>query len=219
MTKAVRPCVLNTRTWGRGGPVALLVHGIGADASSWDRVGPELAARGYRAVAVDLRGHGQSPRSSSYHPRDLAADLATTAGPGVALAIGHSLGGWLLALGARELGPARAVYEDPAWAVPGKLHAEIAAEVRAAQSGNPCFDPACIPWLLPGRDYDASPFRPAAPSLVIASDPGDLVDTQECGDLVRRGFAVERIPGAGHHIHRDAFTAFMGCLDRWLAGH
>lgn len=44
-------------------PVQLiLVHGLASNARLWDGVGHELAARGVGALAVDLRGHGQSPK-------------------------------------------------------------------------------------------------------------------------------------------------------------
>lgn len=44
-------------------PVELiLVHGLASNARLWDGVGEELAARGVGSVAVDLRGHGQSPK-------------------------------------------------------------------------------------------------------------------------------------------------------------
>lgn len=53
---------LHTREWGTGDRTALLVHGIMSDSRTWRRVGPALAERGYRVLAVDLRGHGRSPR-------------------------------------------------------------------------------------------------------------------------------------------------------------
>ena len=43
----------------KGAPVILL-HGGGQTRHSWGRAALELAARGYYAVAIDLRGHGDS---------------------------------------------------------------------------------------------------------------------------------------------------------------
>jgi pimeloyl-ACP methyl ester carboxylesterase len=40
----------------------VLVHGLASNARMWDGVGLELAARGIPSVAVDLRGHGGSPK-------------------------------------------------------------------------------------------------------------------------------------------------------------
>jgi pimeloyl-ACP methyl ester carboxylesterase len=110
---------LNTREWGSGPRTALLVHGIMSDSRTWRRVGPELAARGYRVVGVDLRGHGGSERAAEYPHEAYAADLvATVESLGldqVDIAIGHSLGGLALLLAAATLQPERAVYVDPAW--------------------------------------------------------------------------------------------------------
>lgn len=46
---------------GAAAPVAVLVHGITGWWRTWWRVGPALADRGRRVIAVDLRGHGESP--------------------------------------------------------------------------------------------------------------------------------------------------------------
>lgn len=46
--------------WGPsgGGDVVLLLHDIGEAADIWRHVGASLAQRGYRAIALDLRGAG-----------------------------------------------------------------------------------------------------------------------------------------------------------------
>ncbi len=78
-------------------PVSLLVHGVTGWWRTWWRVGPALADAGWRVVAVDLRGHGLSPRlDGNVTVRDLAADLASTVaaiGRPIDLLVGHSLGG------------------------------------------------------------------------------------------------------------------------------
>jgi pimeloyl-ACP methyl ester carboxylesterase len=81
--------------------VALLVHG-GADAStSWARVGPWLAGRGWDVIAVDLRGHGESALGSIDADRSfrtMADDLVETCVAlrptvrSVGVLLGHSLG-------------------------------------------------------------------------------------------------------------------------------
>ncbi len=46
-------------SWGDpAAPPLLLVHGLTASAAIWWRVGPALAAAGWRVVAPDLPGHG-----------------------------------------------------------------------------------------------------------------------------------------------------------------
>lgn len=129
---------LATRSWGDGDPgrpLALLVHGITSSARTWWLVGPALAERGFRVLAVDLRGHGESPRGAvGLGPADLAADVAETVAAAadgstvaaaadgsvanraaVDLLVGHSLGALVaLALLSRRHGFAsRVVLEDP----------------------------------------------------------------------------------------------------------
>jgi pimeloyl-ACP methyl ester carboxylesterase len=85
-------------------------------AETWWRIGPALAARGWRVAAVDLPGHGGDVR------RDGALDLdalvegveARLDGP-VDLLVGHSLGA-IVALGLLGRDPGRArvlVLEEP----------------------------------------------------------------------------------------------------------
>ncbi len=48
--------------YGEGDRVLVLVHGLLMNRRMYERLGPELAARGNRVVAVDLLGHGRSDR-------------------------------------------------------------------------------------------------------------------------------------------------------------
>jgi pimeloyl-ACP methyl ester carboxylesterase len=60
-------------------PLALLIHGVTSSSMTWWRVAPELVRRGYRVLAVDLRGHGASPRvSEGLVLGDLSADVLET---------------------------------------------------------------------------------------------------------------------------------------------
>lgn len=60
-----------------GGPPALLLHGFGQTRQSWGRTAAELGAQGWRAYAVDLRGHGDSDWSATaaYSYADFSADV------------------------------------------------------------------------------------------------------------------------------------------------
>ena len=108
-------------------PAALLVHGITGWWRTWWRVGPALADRGWRVIAVDLRGHGTSPRIEPVATaEDLAADLLATLDElglaAVDALIGHSLGA-AVAMEALDRQPGlarRAVLEDP----PGQTRAD-----------------------------------------------------------------------------------------------
>jgi pimeloyl-ACP methyl ester carboxylesterase len=96
--------------------LAVLVHGVTSSSRTWWRVGPALAGRGFRVVAVDLRGHGASPRAvTGLGLADLAADVAETVDGPVELLVGHSLGALVsLELVGRRPGFARRlVLEDP----------------------------------------------------------------------------------------------------------
>ncbi|MBE3067962.1 MAG: alpha/beta fold hydrolase, partial [Chloroflexi bacterium] len=44
-----------------GHPAVLLLHGLGADASSWTLQLPALTGAGFRPIATDIPGFGQSP--------------------------------------------------------------------------------------------------------------------------------------------------------------
>jgi len=89
----------------------LLVHGGGQTRGSWGRALERLAARGARAYAIDMRGHGESEWApdGAYQPSDFAADLVHVVpalGPGPVALIGASMGGWAALLAAPTLGDA-----------------------------------------------------------------------------------------------------------------
>lgn len=78
-----------------GGIPVVLAHGTGQSRHSWGATAEALGARGLRAIAYDLRGHGESDRTESYsvetHAGDLRAVLAGAGAP--AILVGASLGG------------------------------------------------------------------------------------------------------------------------------
>lgn len=84
--------------WGRDDdPSVVLVHGNGAHAQWWEPILPTLVP-GWRVVAPDLRGHGQStwPAAPDYGMADFDADLAAVAdalAPASFALVGHSMGG------------------------------------------------------------------------------------------------------------------------------
>ncbi|OJW00647.1 MAG: hypothetical protein BGO47_02280 [Microbacterium sp. 67-17] len=101
--------------FGSGDRTAAIVHGISGSGLLWQDFAERLSLRhGMRVLAVDLRGHGSSPRSEHYRLRDFTDDLVETLPTDLDLAIGHSLGGRALADAAAQLQPHRAIYLDPA---------------------------------------------------------------------------------------------------------
>ena len=73
----VRGLELAVRQWpGEREPAFLLVHGLASNACTWDAVGARLSSAGYRAVAVDQRGHGRSDKpDDGYGFDEVTADL------------------------------------------------------------------------------------------------------------------------------------------------
>lgn len=138
--------MLAQQRWGEGPRQALLVHGLSSSAAGWWRLGPALADLGFSVTAPDLRGHGNSGPAASYELASYAADLLELAGPWD-VAIGHSLGGAAVILGA---------VAQPEWTRRAVL-----------------LDPAV--WMPPDPETEAlltSPFRmPLTPEAVMEANP------------------------------------------------
>lgn len=91
------------------GPPVLLAHGGGQTRAAWTKVSRALAEEGYQAIAIDMRGHGESEWSPSgaYHFSDFAADLIAISETlqGKPSVVGASLGGLAGLLAEGELRP------------------------------------------------------------------------------------------------------------------
>lgn len=94
-----------------GFPV-LLLHGGGQTRNSWGRALDALAAHGARAVAIDMRGHGDSDWSPDgrYLPEDFGADVehlvraySERSGARRVLLVGASMGGIAALIAASRL--------------------------------------------------------------------------------------------------------------------
>jgi NAD+ synthase len=84
------------------GPPVILIHGISASQADWWRIMPLLVSAGYRAIAVDLLGHGDSPKPQD--PQLYSAEAVYTALENWIdelgldspfYLVGHSLGGYM----------------------------------------------------------------------------------------------------------------------------
>ncbi|MEV6328799.1 alpha/beta fold hydrolase [Streptomyces sp. NPDC051909] len=222
--------------WGSGDRVAVLIHGITADASSWWQTGPELAARGYRVLAPDLPGHGRSPRWDAYTLEAMADALVEAVPARPALALGHSLGGLLLALGVSRLQPERTVYVDPAWAAAPPDGGAMADALRSQKD----WDLERIRQALPGWEPQAqenklaalaqwdtatlasfegfaghTPAKPTEPSLILLADPSYNIPPQRAEALRSEGFEVRVVPDTGHVVHNEDFAGFKAALQGW----
>lgn len=227
------------REWGSGDRHAVLIHGLSGYSATWTWVAPELAERGYHVLAPDIRGHGESPRGA-YSIDEWTGDLVENLPGAPELAVGHSMGGALLLAAAARLKPAHAVYEDPAWGLPLDAEKSIAefegrkrltvgdiaranprwpAEVlRSRHLGLRMWDESTARAFI-GRELDLTPAgAPGGPSLVVLAEGSPYVRKAAAERLRSNGWAVETIPGTGHHVHIDDRPAFLSSILDWVAG-
>lgn len=89
------------------GPLVLLVHGFPEGSWAWRHQLPALAAAGYRAVAIDVRGYGESlrpPRVEDYRMLAHVADnvaVLNALGADSAVVVGHDWGSPIAAASAQ----------------------------------------------------------------------------------------------------------------------
>jgi pimeloyl-ACP methyl ester carboxylesterase len=79
-------------------PTCILVHGLDSSKDTWSDVLSRLMSAGYPAIAIDLRGHGETPLGppAEFSANQLAADVLAAArevSPCGAVLLGHSMGG------------------------------------------------------------------------------------------------------------------------------
>ena len=92
------PAAVNDVKQGTGTPV-ILIHGLAASLHDWDDLIPELTANGYAVHALDLLGHGDSPKlEARAYQMDWVFEHFCTWMRSLrltepAILIGHSLGG------------------------------------------------------------------------------------------------------------------------------
>ena len=220
---------LHTVEWGTGTRTAVLLHGLFGSARSFDQVGPALAALGYHAIAVDLPGHGDSPRADAYSITSVGEAVLASVPARPALAIGHSLGGLVLSRIADELRPDAAVYSDPGFSISRQptdppedgmaavqlllamTEPQLAAanpgltaeQVSADAVGYRRFDLTFMSAVSAPGALRAPTMPPAVPSLVLRAEDSWTVPKGMATNLDALGYVVRTIEGAGHGIDRD----------------
>jgi len=231
---------LAVREWGSGDRLALLVHGATGTKESMTALAQELAGRGYRVLAPDLRGHGESPRGGPYALQALADDLTETVGGPVELALGHSLGGKILPWAVQDLKVERAMYLDPVWTArdddpyaavltkPGGVPMDLEDLRRLNPTGS---RPELEQALARYRAMDWTMFhdpllqlrRPTVPaipaqtrSLVVLADPSPLVPPVLAQALQVGGYEVRTQPGADHGLFQTDLPGFLETVADWL---
>ncbi len=110
------------------GPPVVCIHAAGADSRIYQYFLPEMAARGYRGIALDLPGHSRSypvdwepHRTVNQHAEYVYRFVEEVCGDEQAIVIGCAIGGTVaFDLVANHSGDFRAIVpmEGPAWCEP-----------------------------------------------------------------------------------------------------
>ena len=209
---------LACRESGRGRPVVLL-HGTGDDAGTWDGLGwPE----GWRVLALDLRGHGSSPRPGCYPLPVMAGDVIITLdGLGVDDfdLVGHSMGGMVAYLVAQR------------W--PGRVRRLVLVEPPPPVPAEPPRDEGPRPDRELAYDWEFQPqfsaqrnapdpawwdglARITAPTLLLAGSGGSFPSgtLRAMAELIP-GCRLETLDG-GHLLHHDQPGAVTAAVAAFL---
>jgi 3-oxoadipate enol-lactonase len=202
----------------------VLVHALGLDKSSWDKVAPAFAPT-HRVYAVDMRGFGDSDRPGRYSYADMRDDVLTlldVIGADQVDLIGHSMGGtvaWLVAE-----------------AQPGRLAHLVVEDTPPPRQGGtllrtpPTEPPEDVPFdwtallavtaefLDPDPAWWDQAAAVTAPVLMLAGGPESHTPQEWFADLlpVLRDGRVHEIP-VGHHIHEQAPEEFLAAVMPFLS--
>lgn len=211
-------------SWGRG-PTVLLVHGWSGHGGDMAPLAAEFVKAGYRAVMIDMPGHGSSkpqPTNLYVYLKTLEA-LAPLLGP-IDTVVGHSLGGCAvsLALGNGLLTADRAVLVAPALS-PWAFSWHFAQMIGLPADRVPGM--VAVTERLVGASADSLNAAEAVAKLdlpaYIAHDPRDLdVPFDHSTGLAAawKGATLVPRPGLGHRrILKDPET-LRGVM-RFVTGH
>jgi 2-hydroxy-6-oxonona-2,4-dienedioate hydrolase len=204
---AVGPGITRVVEAGIGDQMMICIHGIGSHAGWWRRNIQDLAALGYRVIAVDLPGHGFAAASPGWPLtvtgyRDFILQLADTLAPARPIVLGHSLGGHVAAAaalhepglvshlvlvaptGITKMGEARLRATE-------QRQSDFSREAVAAKLGFAIADPALVTedWIEEDVRMNNGPGAPTS-LRAIASHLGSSLDDHvigaELADLAKR---------------------------------
>jgi 3-oxoadipate enol-lactonase len=201
-------------------PALVLLHGLGDDSSTWDVVSEEFAEH-FRALAIDLRGHGQSDWPGTYSfelMRDDVLGVLDQLGLDRVNLLGHSMGGTVAYLIAeKEPGRIdRLILEDTPPPYPWGRTAPEKPDT-----------PVPFDWPVLEAVYDQlNDPDPAwwervseitAPTLIIGGGPDSHIPQdklEEAAARLPRG-TLQVIP-AGHHVHTARPAEFTAAVLAFL---
>ncbi|TCW86700.1 lysophospholipase [Burkholderia sp. SRS-46] len=216
-----------------------LVHGLAEHAGRYDALAARLNVAGIDVLAVDLRGHGQSPGKRVWVERfddylndaDALVDEAARGNAPLFL-MGHSMGGAIAALYAIERAAARGralaglVLSSPALAPGRDVPRWMLAVSRVISRVWPTFPAIRIDPALLSRDpavVEANRTDPLVHHAAVPARTGaEILDAMA---RIERGRAALRVPVLVYHGTEDkltepdgsrAFGARVGSPDRTL---
>jgi 3-oxoadipate enol-lactonase len=216
------------------GTPAVLLHGSGSNARTWERFAPRLAAAGYRAIAVDLRGHASSARTPDYRLSSITDDLIgllDVLALRDAVLIGHSVGGYA-ALAAAQQAPElvdRLVLEDLAapprrpQSIRGVSPAQVVAGVAGILTVRRDYDLRALATILrqltrPDQGWWARLGEVRHPTLVLSGGPASCIPPARLAEVTAaiEGARLSTIP-VGHRVHSLAPDRFARDVLAFLA--
>jgi alpha-beta hydrolase superfamily lysophospholipase len=200
------------RTWGRGGPAVLLVHGWSGQMSQLTPLVDPLLEQGFRVVAFDWPGHGASTGSLSSlaHALRVFPQLEQLTG-GFEAVFAHSLGAVATSLGLSRgvLSAKRAVFFAPASRLAPWFH-QFATAFEFDEGQEAGFISATESWLGESlANFEPLTTPPTVPMLVLHSRDDRDVPFADAEALVAACPAATLVPldGLGHRrLLRDAPT-------------
>ncbi|MBY8880624.1 bifunctional alpha/beta hydrolase/GNAT family N-acetyltransferase [Actinacidiphila acidipaludis] len=206
------------------GPPVMLLHALGEDRGSWRAVAAGLAADGWRTLAVDLRGHGESGHPGAYafeSMRDDVLALLDALHLDTVTLVAHSMGTVAASLVAMDRPGAvrRMVLEEGPMPFPADPPRPVPA--TAPEEPTP-YDWRVVPAVAGQRN--APPARHlaglaeiTAPTLVVAGGPRSHIPQDQ---LARTAAAI---PGArlitieaGHMVHDERPDDFLAVVRDFL---
>lgn len=218
------------------GPLVLLVHGFPESWYSWRHQLPALAAAGYRAAAVDVRGYGRSskPRATdAYRMLELVEDntaVVHALGERSAAIVGHDWGATIAAHSAllrpdvfHAVGLLSVPYTPPGGPMPSEVFAQMGEEGAEEEFYVPYFqepgraeaeiEPDVRGWLAgfyAALSADTMP-APSAPDPHFVTRGGKLRDRFP-GEVLPAWLSEEDLDVYAGEFERTGLT---GALNRY----